>query len=857
MLPKIFGAAAAVLLACTAVILSYFLFFAKPKPEFRMANFPTELSKDVVATVNGYERREMDGELTKYIVRADKAVSYSDNHQELENVFLEVFSDDGAASDKISAKKAVYIPAENKNFTAYFAGTVGVETRDQLRVKTEQLTYVKETELATAEELVQFERLNIKGKSLGATVFVREKRLRLPKDVEIEAIGGDGRENGRLIASSAEYDQGGEKIDLNGSVAIALVSGEERKTDLAASRAVVFLTDGSGEGTTVESKSVKQAELFDGVKISTAAAGQSTNIAAGYALYDKPADKFELKDAVHIVTSEGAQPTETRSDQAVYEQAQGRIDLNGNASVTQGTSLVQGNSIYAELDAAKKVRMSDVRDNALVRQTAADRTTEVTGPHLKALFGDDHSLTKANVFGPGSAVLVPAKPVEYTRLSMIAGRSIDVDFKGDGLLNRITTEGRTNVKVDVPNNTADAANKSLTADSVTTNFNSTGKDIATATAKGNAELVVEPLNASDQNYKTTVNAPQFDCEFFPVGNNPKSCVAATRTKTVRVPTVPAADRGTQNITSEKLIAKFDGQTQDLEVLEAVGNAKFTELDRNAESDNFVYTAADRTLRLRGGDPNVWDGRSRAKAPEIDWDTGNQVSELRGGASTTYYSQKSTGGATPFGKTDKPVYVTAKAARFDHRTEQAVFTGNARGWQDSNYVSGERLTISQKTGEFVAEENVQSLLYEAKRKENGVETNQPVFVSAQKLTYNRDSRLMRYERDVDIRQGKDRITGGMADIYLTETNEPSRTEIAQNVVITQPNRRAAADFARYETASETVLLKGNPATIDDAEQGRSQGAQFVVNLKENRMTSEGPSKQNSAGRIRSVYKVKTQ
>src|SRR5688572_32208520 len=127
-------------------------------PEFRMKSFPTSLSTDVVAVVNGYERREMEGDVVKYYIKADKGTTFTDNHQELENVYLEVFDAGTGASDKITAEKAVYIPEDNKNFTGYFAGKVNIETRDALKVRTEQVTYKKVDEVATLDELVEFER---------------------------------------------------------------------------------------------------------------------------------------------------------------------------------------------------------------------------------------------------------------------------------------------------------------------------------------------------------------------------------------------------------------------------------------------------------------------------------------------------------------------------------------------------------------------------------------------------------------------------------------------------------------------------------------------------------------------------
>jgi lipopolysaccharide transport protein LptA len=303
-----------------------------------------------------------------------------------------------------------------------------------------------------------------------------------------------------------------------------------------------------------------------------------------------------------------------------------------------------------------------------------------------------------------------------------------------------------------------------------------------------------------------------------------------------------------------LNAVFAEGSRDLQSLIASGDSKFSELDRNGIADDISFTNADKVVRLRGGEPTVWDSRARAKAKEIDWDTQNQKSFLRNSVSTTYYSQKATGGATPFGQTDKPVYLTAANAEIDHRAETAVYTGNARGWQDKSYVRAAKFTIRQNQGQFDAEGGVQSLLYDVKRKENGKETLGPVSASSSSMTYTRDTRLLRYVDSVDIRQGSDRITGEKADVYLDEQNELTKTEVEKNVVITQPKRRATGDFASYTAVNEVVVLRGNPARVEDAEQGTSQGGQMTVYLRENRVNTEGRSPQNAAGRTRSIYKV---
>ena len=859
--------------------------------EFRMKSFPTELSKDVVAEVHGYERHETEGDLVKYYIKADKATTFTDNHQELENVFLQVFDDAGENSDKISAQKAIYVPAADgtKNFTAYFAGNVGIETRDALKIKTEQLSYNKETEIAEAEELIEFSRENIGGKSFGAIVNVRDKNLELLKDVEINSYGDKDNkiEHAKIRAGHGFFSQGEGKIDFRQAVNINIVPNQtsenlQQPTDIQADRAIAFFTDKeikkielSGNVAVYQkptdaiakwskvkasravadiNNELKRLELFENVDIETTANNsRPTKIKANYAVYEKDADKFELKNGVEIVTTEDNQPTRIRSSEAIYEQSKGKIFLNGEAEIAQADDFIKGDNLTAELFPSKKLKNAVARGNAFLKQTTEERTTEVSGGELNAVFGDNAQLQLANVVGAGQAVLIPANANEYSKVTLSAPNAIRLNFN-NGLLNQMLTEGRTTVQLIAPNNNPGAANKRLIADTVKTFLNQSGKDLTKAEAVGNAELFVEPLRNAPENYRTTINAPRFDCDFFETGNNAKFCTATGRAKTVRVPTVSGENRGTQTISADRLNAAFSRQTKDVERFEAVGNAKFTEFDRTGTAETITFNAGDETVRLRG-EPLVADSRGRAKAMEIDWDTRNEKSALRGKVSTTYFSQKQTGGATPFGQTNEPVFITAETAEFDHRAETGVYTGNARAWQENNYVRADKLILRQKEGELNGEGAVQSLLYNVKQKQNGKESAAPVFATAHKLFYVKDKNMLRYETDVDVRQGTDRIVANSVNVFLNAQNEVAQTIAENNVVITQPLRKASGDFAQYTAADESVVLRGNPVRIEDSENGSSQGAQVTIFLRDKRVIGEGKTNQTSAGRIRSVYKVK--
>ncbi len=865
-LPQIVRYAALGMLGVIVLVVIVGFYRGRNNTGFKLRSEHTQLSTDVTAEVNGYERLETDNGISKYYVKADYAKTFSDNHQELDNAYFEIYDAQGSLGEKMKAQKVLYIPEENKNFTAYMKGDVNIETADTLHVKTNNIVYTKANETADADELVEFDRATVRGKSFGATVKMGEKRLDLLKDVEIETF--ESAENmtagvrySKINAGSGSFDQNSLKIDLRDSVAIGIDSkgktGNAVRTDVHAGRAGVFLAQAEGKEQTssMPSAQLKKFELFDAVNIRTSEAGGTpTVIDSGYALYDKEADRYELKNSAHIVTAANDKATDIRANDAVYAQGALKVSLSGNAEITQGADHLSGSTIDADLFADKKIRYAVIRGDGSVKQTTETRVTTITAPELNATYNDASVLQNANTLGQSVAQITPLGNAEYSIVTMSAPKAIRATFKGEGVFEKMETDGRTTIQLDVANKDADAANKRVTADQVTTLFYDNGKDIRRAEAVGDAELYIEPLRAGENNYKTTVNAPRFDCDFFATGNNAKSCVGGKKTKTTRVPTVAKKDRGTQVMTADELTAVFSQQTKDVERFEASGSTKFSEIDRTAAASQISFTASDQTVRLRGGEPTVWDDRGRTTAREIDWDTKAQHSYLRGGVSTTYYSRQKTGDAMPFASSDKPVFATGNSADLDHANQVAVYTGNARGWQDNNFVRSDTLTIREKEGKLVAEGNVQSAIYNAKTRTKGKDSSVPVFASSKVMNYDRDSRIIQYRENVDIRQGTDRLTSASADVYLGENNELSKTVAETGVVVTQPGRRATGNWIQYTATDEVAVLRGSPASINDSVNGSSQAAELTILMRENRVISEAKTKPASSGRIRSTYKV---
>ncbi|MGI8566830.1 MAG: LptA/OstA family protein, partial [Pyrinomonadaceae bacterium] len=324
---------------------------------------------------------------------------------------------------------------------------------------------------------------------------------------------------------------------------------------------------------------------------------------------------------------------------------------------------------------------------------------------------------------------------------------------------------------------------------------------------------------------------------------------------------PSEKRATRTLTSQKMLASFVRETQDVERLDAQGDAKFNERDRNGQSTNASYTAADAVVRLRDGDPVVWDARARMKAVEIDSDTRGKISYGRGHTSTTYYSQEQTGGATPFAKVKSPVFIVSNNSEFRHEEGIGIYTGGARAWQDDNFIKADKITLRGETKRMEGEGNVESALYQARRKDpNGSRVVVPVFAAANRMFYSDVERLLHYEGNVDIKQGIERITGEVADVYLLKDSyEVERTVASRNVVLTQPGKRGTGDWAQYTAADETMVMTGSPARVEDVAQGATESRRLTVFLRENRVVSDGGGSdtQQSTGRVRSTHRIRKQ
>src|SRR5712692_5206074 len=693
------------------------------------------------------------------------------------------------------------------------------------------------------------------------------------EDVNLQIFPPTGDKPDQITSSRSLYDQQNGLIKFDGNVQVETHDALKVKTEsilyhqdsevAETSQPVTFEREnvsGRATGAMVDDKN-KRLELRSEVEVTVAPDAVKTG-------ESKDAKPAKLKGS-------RAMPVAIHAPRAVFEQTSMRLTFSGGATAEQDRDVMSGDTLTAILNERKvqkiegrgnstanlsekaQLQKIEVRGNSYLRSMDEGHAAEAHSVDMDFFLDGDQRLQRA--YASRDVRAQSLNTDSEMRLSGATGLNLDFQAQGErSLLKEMRADGRSVVNLSAPKSRANdprAASKRLTADSIKMTWRVTGRDLEKAEAVGNAELFIEPAQKTAKADRRTLTAPRFDCDFFESGNLARNCTARGGSKAVIEPVMQTPNRSTRTITSQKMTAMFARETQDPEKIDAQGDVKFNQKDQNGVAASGSYTASDEIVRLRGGEPTVWDSRARTKAIEIDSNNSTDVSYARGKVQTTYYSQEQTNGAAPFRKVKSPVYILGDRGEVNHDSGVATYSGNARMWQDDNFVRGDTITLFREEKRMEARGHVQSVLYQAKQKTGNSTTVVPVFATAEFMRYSDPDRLLHYETNVDIKQGTDRMTSEVADVYLQkDNNEVERTVAQRRVVLTQPNKRGTGDWCQYTTADEIAILKGNPAHVEDAEQGTTEGNRVTIYRRENRAVADDTRGEQSPGRVRSTHKV---
>jgi lipopolysaccharide export system protein LptA len=279
-----------------------------------------------------------------------------------------------------------------------------------------------------------------------------------------------------------------------------------------------------------------------------------------------------------------------------------------------------------------------------------------------------------------------------------------------------------------------------------------------------------------------------------------------------------------------------------------------------------YTPADQMLMLTGN-PRVINGgmQTTAKTIRINRATGDALAD--GTVKSTYSELKE----QPDGAllaSSSPIHVTARSMTAHSAAGTALYSGNARLWQDANIIEAPTIEFDRDrrfvTAQGTDAQPVQTILVqmekaaapgvnkEGTKAKNPSQLNRssPISITAAKLTYADSERRVHYEGGVVAKAADFTASARNADAYLlsrsqTSTNQsfagPGQLDrmVAQDeVVIQQPDRRAEGQKLVYTAADDKFVLTGGPPSIFDAEQGKITGVSLTFFRRDDRVLVEG-------------------
>jgi lipopolysaccharide export system protein LptA len=329
--------------------------------------------------------------------------------------------------------------------------------------------------------------------------------------------------------------------------------------------------------------------------------------------------------------------------------------------------------------------------------------------------------------------------------------------------------------------------------------------------------------------------------------------------------------GIEAITQQGNVAYADGQQPDKRM--------------QAWANSAHYTPGDQMLVLTGN-PRVANGgmATTAKTIRINRATGDALAQ--DDVKSTYSELKE----QPDGAllaSSSPIHVTAHSMSAHNTPGIALYTGNARLWQDANIIEAPTIQFDRDrrfvTAQGMPAQPVQTILARTEKvptqkvqregvtaQKTGAEeraaaektrgkaagegaplsASSPISITAAKLTYADSERRIHYEGGVVARSSDFTASAKTVDAYLLPRSQTSNNQsfagpgqldrmIAQDdVAVQQPKRRAEGQKLVYTASDDKFVLTGGPPSIFDAEQGKITGASLTFFRGDDRVLVEG-------------------
>jgi lipopolysaccharide export system protein LptA len=732
-------------------------------------------------------------------------------------------------------------------------------------------------------------------------------------NVSIVLYGRDSSRFDQIYGDNFTYDQKSGDVTANGDVQIDLEPNPSGAT-------------APDQATPKELKNpihLKTRDLVFNNKTGDAATDARVDFqtpqAAGSAVgvrYAGKTNTLVLLSQVHVVVKD-------RSS-SIIDAASGNMNSQSHQVVLNQATLRQGQLIVQTNEATFFLG----EDNSVQRVLAVGNVTAQTAEgrpgnsakaeqalHARAdegellLEGKQNRLRTANLTGNVEVERGGDQPVHGN-----AGRAV-LDFVGQNELRKIHAMDGVRLTQKAANTSSSPKRSSrpqdfeLTAPVVDFYMTNT-RALDRAVTTGNAQIVISPAQADEKakdvkakadhapaplsaspSERTVVTAGKFTAKFEQTPEGQSRITSMHGAPDARIVSV-SPEQPDRVSASDNLDAAFLPEGG-IGSITQQGHMTYTDgLDAahrtQAWADLAHYTPVDQILLLTGK-PRVDNGgmETTAQTVRIDRATGDGFAD--GDVKTTYSELKEKPNGALLASSS-PIHVTAQSMTSHQNTGTALYTGNARLWQDANVIQAPSIEFDRDHRSVLAQGTpvhpVSTILVQNQKNDPApgsqtanppASTSQaagsgkasarrtskstPVAITSSRLTYADGERKAHYEGGV-IAKGVDfTCTSKTMDAYLlprqpgpASNAQPTANQspavistgpgqldhmVAQgDVVVQQPNRRALGQTLTYTAADNKFVLTGGTPSIFDAERGKITGVSLTFFRADDRVLVEG-------------------
>ena len=406
-----------------------------------------------------------------------------------------------------------------------------------------------------------------------------------------------------------------------------------------------------------------------------------------------------------------------------------------------------------------------------------------------------------------------------------------------------------------------------------------GRRLERAETNGPPQIVITQPGA---NQKTVVTAAKFTAKFTeknrlatlhgePDAKIVSSKIVSGKGGENKIGGAPGQDRVS---TSQMLDVVFRPEGE-VRSITQTGRVAYVDGPQKAWAERGEYTTADQMLVL-GGSPRVVDNgmTTTAQTIRISRATGDAIAE--GNVKSTYSDLKAQPEGGMLASSD-PIHVASRSMTAHRSPAIAVYTGDARLWQNANVVEAPTLQFDRDHRSLLAEgvgtglrpvragqspattqalaptqalaQPVSTVLVQVDKSGNAT----PVRITSARLNYADAERKIVLSGGVTAKGSDATLTGQQMTVFLlpqSQTRQSPATAgpgtagqveriVAEGkVVITQPTRHATGDRLVYTAAEDKFVLTGGPPSIFDAERGKITGDSLTFFRHDDRVLVEG-------------------